>query len=65
MTQFVIPNADVWAISPRQLIDLDVSNFEFRISNICCFFYRPTQWKKNQSKYSKCDTPKSMSCRGH
>ena len=46
MTQLVISNPDVWAISPRQLIDLDVSNFEFRISNICCLFYRQMQWKK-------------------
>ena len=42
-------------ICPRQLIDLDVSNFEFWISNCCC-----------QNKYSKfCFKSKSMSCQSH
>ena len=39
------------------LIDLDVSNLKYEISNICS--------GKNQNKYPKFDTFKSMPCQGH
>ena len=45
--------------SPWWLIDLDVSNFEFQIFGVVAML------KKNQNKYSKFDTFKSMSYKEH
>jgi hypothetical protein len=45
----------------RQLIDLDVSNFEYQI--LVVVFYRQVQWKKKSKKIFK--TTKLMRCQGH
>ena len=44
----------------RQLIDLDILNIEYLLS-----FSAGRRSEINQNKYSKFDTSKSMSCRGH